>query len=385
MSLLRVVLTHGSLVRYPEGGGNWMGFLQHFLGLRALGHDVFWLAVVNSRGDTSKAEHYIQIFFDRMRSYGLDDRCAVLLHDNEENPSFDTVKSYGMSNESIKELARSADLLWNYANSLKPPLSSIFKRRVLIDVDPGIVQVAGLSWDVGQHEHDVFLTVGTKLHDADCEVPTLGLTWHRFLPPVYLPLWNVVAPPPDGPFTSITEWNWGSTTFGGKQLSISKRDAYCEYLDLAQRTGQSFELAANIWHDKDMDERDILTRSGWRWVDPHKVAGSPSAYQEYIRRSRAEICCPKPIYRQLKTGWLSDRSAAYLASGRPVLMGETGISDHFPTGLGLTTFHNLEDAISCVCEINGDYARHCCAAREFAEEFLDSRRCLDVMLSACSY
>ena len=174
-------------------------------------------------------------------------------------------------------------------------------------------------------------------------------------------------------------------TFAGRQLSISKRDAYCEYLELARRTGQPLELAANIWVDKTTDERQILTGAGWRWVDPHQVAGTPSAYQQYISGSRAEICCPKPIYRQLKTGWLSDRSAAYLASGRPVLMGETGISDHFPTDFGLTTFQTLEDAAGRICEINRDYTRHCHAARNFAEDFLDSRQCLGGMLSACGY
>jgi hypothetical protein len=385
MSALRIVLAHGSLVRYPEGGGNWMCFLQHFLGLRGLGHDVYWLALFNSKGDRSKAERYINVFFDRMKSYGLDDRCAVLLHDDQENPSLDTVNNYGMSKASIEEVARTADLLWNFANSLKPSVSSVFRRRVLIDLDPGLVQVGALSRDMGQNDHEVFLSVGSKLHDPDCEVPTLGLAWHKFLPPVYLPLWNVVPAPRDAPFTSITEWNWGDMTFAGRQLSISKRDAYCEYLELARRTGQPLELAANICVDKTTDERQILTGAGWRWVDPHQVAGTPSAYQQYISGSRAEICCPKPIYRQLKTGWLSDRSAAYLASGRPVLMGETGISDHFPTDFGLTTFQTLEDAAGRICEINRDYTRHCHAARNFAEEFLDSRRCLGGMLSACGY
>src|SRR5262247_1202709 len=126
MSSLRIVLAHGSLVRYPEGGGIWMLFLQHFLGLRSLGHDVFWLAVVNSKGDRSKAEQYIKIFFERMTYYGLDNRCIVLLHDNEEFPSLKNVSPYGKSRAAIEELFRTTDLLWNYSYSLNLPLLTLF-------------------------------------------------------------------------------------------------------------------------------------------------------------------------------------------------------------------------------------------------------------------
>ena len=118
-------------------------------------------------------------------------------------------------------------------------------------------------------------------------------------------------------------------------------------------------------------------------ADPQQVARSPAAYADYIRRSRAEISCPKPIYRELKTGWLSDRSAAYLASGRPVLAEDTGLSDHLPTGEGLLVFRNLEEAVAGVADIDAHYQRHCRAARMFAEEHLDSARCLTRMLALC--
>ena len=117
--------------------------------------------------------------------------------------------------------------------------------------------------------------------------------------------------------------------------------------------------------------------------DPHQVAASPAAYADYVRRSRAEISCPKPIYRELQTGWLSDRSAAYLASGRPVLAGDSGLSHHLPTGEGLLMFRDLEEAVVGVAEIDAHYERHCRAARMFAEEHLDSGRCLSKMLALC--
>jgi hypothetical protein len=144
-----------------------------------------------------------------------------------------------------------------------------------------------------------------------------------------------------------------------------------------------FELAANIHPEDQTGDRELLCSHGWKLVDPWQVAVSPQAYQNYIARSRAEISCPKPIYRELKSGWFSDRSAAYLASGRPVLAEDTGFSDHFPTGEGLLMFHDLSEAIARVVDIDANYERHRRAAREFAEEFLDSRRSLETMLAAC--
>jgi hypothetical protein len=197
-------------------------------------------------------------------------------------------------------------------------------------------------------------------------------------------MWNF-APDPGRktPFSSVTHWTWGELWLQDRVLSISKRDAYLRYLELPQRTMRPFELAANIHPEDQTGDRELLCSHGWKLVDPWQVAVSPQAYQNYIARSRAEISCPKPIYRELKSGWFSDRSAAYLASGRPVLAEDTGFSDHFPTGEGLLMFHDLSEAIVGVADIDANYERHRRAAREFAEEFLDSRRSLETMLAAC--
>ena len=106
-------------------------------------------------------------------------------------------------------------------------------------------------------------------------------------------------------------------------------------------------------------------------------------YRDYVRKSRAEFLCPKPIHLDLKTGWFSDRSVAYLASGRPVLAEDTGFSAKLPTGLGLIPFRNLDEAVAGVTAIDSDYAKHSRAARELAAELFDSRRCLQAMLTAC--
>ena len=388
MSGLRIVLADGgTFARYPQGGGIWSCFLQYLFGLNALGHDVFWLEIFQSCGNREKDEESIEIFFKRFKTYGIKDRCALLLYNQSTTePTLEAAHAYGMSKQRIKEIAQDADMVWDFACGLPQPLLSLFKRRVLIDGDPGHLQVSALTCDMRINDHDVFMTVGTKFHDPDCEVPTLGVKWHRFVQFVYLPMWQV-APDPgeDAPFTSVTEWTWEQLWMDDRVLSVSKRDAYLRYIDLPQRSRRGFELAANIHPEDSTGDRQLLLRHHWKLVHPHSVAGSPAFYQQYIKRSRAELLCPKPIHRQLKSGWFSERSAGYLASGRPVLAEDTGFSDHLPTGRGLLCFNDLEEAVAGVAAIDRNYSEHMRAARELAEEYFNSQKSLPAMLSACGW
>lgn len=384
---LRIALANGSLARYPQAGGLWSCFLQYLLGLNALGHNVFWLEVLRSSGDGARDQRLINIFFSRFKRYGFKDRCALLLHNQRvTEPTLELARVYGMSKNRLRQIVLDTDLLWNFACSLRQPLLSLFRRRVLIDGDPGHLQVSALTWDMSIRDHHAFLSTGTKLHDADCEVPTLGVKWHRFIQFVYLPMWDV-APDPgeDAPFSSVTEWNWEELELEGQAISVSKRDAYLTYIDLPERTRRQFELAANINPKDQTGDRELLLMRGWKLVHPHWVARSPSAYHSYVKRSRAELQCPKPIHRQLKTGWFSDRSACYLATGRPVLAEDTGFSEYLPTGKGLVVFRDVAEAVDSVAEIDSNYIQHMRAARELAEEFMDSRKCLETMLAACGY
>jgi hypothetical protein len=384
LSRLRLVLA-GALARYPEGAGHWACFLQYVFGLRDLGHDVFWLDLLPSTGEGARDERLIHIFLTRFKEYDLQDRCAVLLF-KEPEQDLRTARAYGVSQRRLLEIFRSADLLWNFGCSLRQPLLSLFRRRVLVDIDPGHLQVSSLMWDLAIHEHHLFLTNGTKLGDTDCDVPLLGVTWSPFVPSVYLPLWpTALDPDPDAPFSSVTQWYWEELWLKDRVLSVSKRDAYLAYLELPRLTGRPFELAVNL-HPRDRTgDRGLLQRHGWRLVHPHRVARTVAGYQRYIQRSRAEFGCPKPIHRELRTGWFSDRSACYLASGRPVLIEDTGLSDHLPTGEGLLVFRDIAEAVAGVTEIERNYARHQRAARRLAEELLDSRRCLAAMLAACGW
>jgi hypothetical protein len=382
--VIRIVLAGGFLAKYPEGGGLWTGFVQYPIGLRALGHDAWWLELLDASGDAGLDRQRIEAFFARMTEHGLGDRCALLLVPKAGGiPTLDAAEPYGLGRPAIRELAESADLLWNFACALRPPLLNMFRHRVLVDGDPGHLHMSALTVDLAIHEHHAFLTVGTKLHDPDCAVPTLDLQWQRFVPVVHLPRWAAAPDPgPDAPFTSVTHWLWEELWLEGRVLSVSKRAAYLRCLDLPRRTGRPFELAANIHPDDRTGDRELLQQHGWRLVDPYHVAGSPATYRDYLHRSRGELGCVKPIHRELRTGWLSDRSAGYLASGRPVVFEDTGIGDRLPTGVGLVLFRELDEAVAAVNEIDRDWGRHSRAARELAEEFLDARRCLPAMLDA---
>ena len=400
MSGLRIVIGNQTLAKYLQGGGHWIIRIQYLLGLRALKHDVVLLELLWSSGNSQEDEQRISQFFKQMEEYGLAECCVLLLFPKDlKEPRFELAQAYGKSKAEIKDIIKSADLLWNDCCSIRQPLLGMFKHRVLVDLDPGVVQVSCLVWEgdgdtptlgpvaeaMSINEHHAFLSVGRKLHDADCEVPTLGIQWHTFSPFVYLPLWKV-APDPGlaSPFTSVTHWSWKEIWMKERILSTSKRKAYLRYLDLPQKTGRAFELAANIHPDDDTGDRELLIEHNWKLADPWEVAKSPTAYQDYIASSRGELMCPKPIFRELKSGWFSDRSAAYLASGRPVLAEDTGFSDYFPTGKGLLAFSNYEEAIAGVRDIDANYAEHMQAAREIAEELLDSQRSLEKILAACS-
>jgi hypothetical protein len=379
-----IVLSNGSLAKYPLGGGHWSWFLQYPLGLKALGHKILWIELLQATTDEVQDLALIRDFFVRIREYQLDEDSVILLLPRLDVQRIESARFFGKTRNQVEEAVRSSDLLWNFCCAMRNPLLSMFRRRVLIDVDPGHLQVAVMSYnlDLGISSHDAYLTVGSKIHDSDCEVPTLGRRWKHFFPFVYLPLWQVAPEPaPRAPFTSITQWEWDELAFGNRMLSISKRAAYRKYAVLPRLSRRPFELAANIGPHDIANDREFLIRNGWELADPNDVAGTPLMYQQYIQHSRAEIQCPKPIFRDLKTGWLSDRSICYLASGRPVLAENTGFIDRVPAGTGLIAFNSLDEAVEGVAEIDRNYKKHSRAGRELATELFNSRHCLQTMIA----
>ena len=165
---MRIVLAFDSLAANPDDGGRWTWGLEHLFGLDALGHDVFWLESLGSTGDPARDQYRIGTFLGRVKALGIDQRCALLLFDpglSLHERTLETAEACGIGKERIRETARTADLVWNVGGALRPPLLSLFQRRVLVDWDPGNLQLSALTGNPSIRDHHVFLSVGTKIED----------------------------------------------------------------------------------------------------------------------------------------------------------------------------------------------------------------------------
>jgi hypothetical protein len=150
-------------------------------------------------------------------------------------------------------------------------------------------------------------------------------------------------------------------------------------IDLPQRTEWRVVLAMDV-HPDERDDHELLREHGWDVVDPRRAAGTPDAYRSFVSGSRAEIGIAKEGYVASRSGWFSDRSACYLASGRPVIAQDTGFTRALPTGDGLFAFSDVGDILEAIEDLRIDYDHHARAARALAEEHLDSDRVLSAVL-----
>jgi hypothetical protein len=150
------------------------------------------------------------------------------------------------------------------------------------------------------------------------------------------------------------------------RYSWSKRDEWLRFVDLPQRSGARFELAMDV--DKNPGDRELLARHGWGIVDPLEVSIDPARYRDYLRRSAGEFSVAKDLNVRLATGWFSDRSACYLAAGRPVVVQDTGFRTSLPSGAGLLAFRTPDEAVDAVREVMAHWPLHSAAARRIAEQ-----------------
>jgi hypothetical protein len=252
--------------------------------------------------------------------------------------------------------------------------------RVFLDIDPGFPQMwteLGLADPFAGH--DRFVTVGLRVGTDGCEIPTCGLDWIPTPPPVELDEWPV-ASANGRRFTSVASWRgaFGPIDYRGRTYGLRVHE-FRRFFELPERTNADFELALDI-HEAETPDLEALDRHGWRLVDPRAAAGDVGRYREYVQGSLAELMVAKNMYVASRSGWFSDRSICYLASGRPVLAQDTGFSNYHPVGRGLLAFTTLAEAIEGVERIVSDYPAQSRAARELAEEHFDSNRVLRGLL-----
>jgi hypothetical protein len=352
------VLVAGALANKPGNAGAAWTRISWACGLRELGFDVHLVEQVGFLDAAGKA------WFGRVTD-AVDLPATLVGGDGS---------TFGLPARDLEALAAEAVLLVNISGHLVLPwVRERVRTQVYVDLDPGFVQWWEAQGVAGARlaGHDAYFTVGLNVGRADCPVPTNGLPWRPILQPVVLDHWPVVPPSSRDRFTTVGTWRgpYGPVAADGTAYGV-KAHEFRVLAGLPRRNPEAeFEAALDI-HPADAADRARLEAGGWRVVAPEQVAGDLDAFRRYVQGSAAELSAAQGVYVQARTGWFSDRSARYLASGRPVLVQDTGIGEHLPVGEGLVTFRTVEEAAAAVEAVTADYERHAKAARLFAEEHL---------------
>jgi len=380
--MARIVL--GSyMVRYPLGGMmSWV--LQYLVGFHRLGHEIYlfekagWenacFDPVNGQM-TDDCTYGAGIVDDLLRQFGLiDGWCFV-----------DSAGNYhGIGKTKATGILETADLFIDMGTH--GSWEGEWGRcglRVLIDGEPGFTQMKMENRQAtGDRlpEYDHYFTTGRSIGTSLSDAPLAGRKWTPIFHPVCTEILDPVGSASDAPFTSVMNWqsyepiHYRGDLYGHKDVEFEK------FLDLPQHTSARLEQAVT--------GREIptsrLENAGWTLRDAQEVTMSYDSFIDYLSVSRGEFGVCKSGYVRLKTGWFSDRSAAYLALGKPVVLQETGFSNHLPCGEGLFAVNTVEEAAAAIDDIQSDYGRHARRARELAVEFLDSRVVLKEFLTSCN-
>ena len=288
----------------------------------------------------------------------------------------------GISREELLDRAAGAELLVNISGHLRDPeVLAAARVRAFVDLDPGYTQIwHEQGHDTGLAGHDLYFTVGANVGTARCPLPMGGLRWRAIRQPVVLERWPVA----DGGFsrfTTVASWRgaFGPLEWGGRAYGV-KAHEFRPLAGVPRAAGLPFEAVLDI-HAADAADAERLEAGGWT-LRPSSVTGDPAAFARYVRGSGAEFSAAQGVYVHTRSGWCSDRTVRYLASGRPALVQDTGQGDTLPTGEGLVTFSTPEDAARKAREMVADHARHGAAARRLAEERFAPAAALQPLLEA---
>jgi hypothetical protein len=377
-----VFLGCGFAAKYPEGGGNFSVPLQWMLGLRRLGLNAVWLELLPATADRAEDESRIRIFRRRLREHGLEDAfCLLYQTPGDDVHDLATMQCVGMSRQELNARLAGPNTLLNLSYSLHPPFLLQFERRIFCDLDPSEIFYWMTKMEMGQSHHHEFWTIGLNVGASDCKLPPSPLDWRTFYPLVDTELIRTAPRPAVMKFATIGQWYWGGgVEVDGEFPDLSKKLAFERYLDLPRRVPLAqFELAMNL--NPDDPEIARLRSQGWRVVSPHRVARTPAAYRRYLAGASAEFTAIKGVDVAWRTGWFSDRAAAFLASGRPVITEETGASKFLPAASGCFFVHDLESAVAAAGEVRQRWPELSRQARDCAVEIFDSAKNVRKILS----
>ncbi len=371
---MTIFLGCGFAAKYREGGGNFSVPLQWMLGLRGLKLDAIWLELLPATKDPRSDEACIANFQRQLREHGLGGRyCLLYQKPATDAHDLDGVRCYGLTRRELTARLAGPNTLLNLSNSLHPPFLLEFERRIFCDLDPSEIFYWMTKMELGQSHHHEFWTIGLNANGQNCGLPKSKLKWKTFYPLVDTRLYQPAPAPRVPKFTTIGQWYWnGAVEVNGEYPDLSKKFAFDRYLDLPRRIPSArFELAMNIKADD--PERTRLARRDWQVVDPHRVARTPRVYRRYIANATAEFTAVKGVDVSWQTGWLSDRAAAFLARGRPVVTEKTGAAKYLPRASGFFFVDGLDEAEVAVKEVIGNWRKLSKEARRCAVEIFDAR------------
>jgi len=377
-----IFLGCGFAAKYREGGGNFSVPLQWMLGLRRLKLDAIWLELLPGTDNLLADQSKIRNFQRQLRAHGLAGRyCLLYQKPVADTHDLDSLHCIGISKRELLERLGGPNILLNLAYSIHPPLLLKFERRIFCDLDPSEIFYWMTKMEVGQSYHHEYWTIGLNVHGHDCRLPKSALAWKTFYPLVDTKLFRPRSRPRSPKFTTVGQWYWGGAVeVAGEFPDLSKRFAFEPYLRLPARVPEArFELAMNIAAEDPEMER--LCRLGWQIADPHRVARTPRTYRRYLATALAEFTAIKGVDVAWRTGWVSDRAAAFLALGRPVITEDTGAQRYLPGESGFRFIRSAVEAEAAVREVLHDWSRMSKQARRCAVEVFDSvknlRRILD--------
>lgn len=380
---MKVAVVSGAIANKCRNGGEAWVRLSWIRALQKLGFETYFFEQLarehcigpeGSPADFFDSEN-IAYFRQVTEDFGLADSAGLIFEGGQE--------SYGLNVDQLLELGASADVLINISGHMSPALLKPLRcQKVFVDIDPGFTQFWHAEGSAGARvkEHDFYFTIGENIGTPQCSIPTGGVRWRATRQPVVLDDWPVMSSTGMQRFTTIASWRgtFGSVQYQGRTYG-SKVHEFRKIVELPDRTAQAFEIALNI-HPADQRDVDLLRHWGWQLADPAVAAADPQRFREYIQGSGAEFSVAQGAYVETNSGWFSDRTVRYLASGKPALVQETGLRDRIPVGQGLLTFRDLDEAVRGAERIAADYEGHCAAARSLAAEYFDSDRVLGRML-----
>jgi hypothetical protein len=380
---MTIAVVSGAVANKPHNGGEAWVRLSWALGLQRLGFQVYFVEELapelcrDSTGAQVRVEQSAPASYFRsvIEEFGLTGQAALL------DPVGDG--AVGLSHAELLDVAERAEVLINISGHLSAePLMHLLRRKVYVDIDPGFTQLWAAQGLAGSRlrGHDYYFTIGENIGTPGCSIPTNGIRWRPTRQPVLLDRWPATSADRAARFTTIANWRgpYGALEHEGKTYGLKVHE-FRKFLDLPRRAPGTFEIALNI-DPADVRDRDALEAHGWELADPVAASCDPDAFQRYVQQSGAEFSVAQGVYVDTNSGWFSDRTVRYLASGKPALVQDTGFSRTLAVGAGLLSFRTLDDAVTGVERIVRDYDAHARAARAVAEAYFDSDVVLGRML-----